>query len=424
MEIDPFADLSAFLEPPPRKETDGSAKAAQLSQQKDLNRHKVTDQLAAAIGNKLDPRSDQKRAEQSKGQGRHQTSTGRHRTSTLPTFLEAELANPPLPGQGLGHRWIYDMSRQLAVHLPAEEIFRLLKKARPDRSDKELRDAIHSGIRDRWLPRNPEAFAIARPESVLSPEEQNSLPPLPTTNETPWPLVDLPRLDHIVTSGIGLCDLWERSPYRLNEDCNQAEEVIDIIFPANLLLCCGYTESIFATRCRETWRGYLKDYALIVPSAMTAIVGPTIQDGRSSQHTKANTGERLYLVVEFDFREFDDQGGPTFWTALVQAWRAEGISLLDAQAALLWHLSQYESLVMVIHSGSKSLHGWFLALGRPEEELLDFMRLAVRLGADATLWRNRSQFVRMPEGTRANGAAQPVFFLNLQNAVVGCTSAQ
>jgi hypothetical protein len=392
----------------------------------------ITLSSAIPLGPKLEreylerePQSDPPKTNDEVSQAEQSKRQGRHRTSTLPAFLEIELENPPLPGQGLGNRWIYDMSRQLAVHLPAQEIFRLLKAARPDRTDNELWHGIQSGIRDRWLPKNPEAFAAAHP-TVLSPEEQDSIPTPSTTNKDSctWPLVDLPRLDHIVTSGIGLYDLWEQSPYRLSEDCNHAEEVIDIIFPANLLLCCGYTESIFATRCRETWRGYLKFYALIVPSPMTAIVGPTIQDGRPSQHTKANTGERLYLVIEFDFEEFDDEGGPTIWTALIQAWRAEGISLLDAQAALLWHLSQYEPLVMVVHSGSKSLHAWFSALGRLEEELSDFMRLAVRLGADATLWRNRSQFVRMPEGIRANGAAQPVFFLNPQNAVVGCTCAQ
>jgi hypothetical protein len=66
---------------------------------------------------------------------------------------------------------------------------------------------------------------------------------------------------------------------------------------------------------------------------------------------------------------------------------------------------------MAVHSGGKSLHGWFFCAGECEETLKNFMRSAVLLGADRATW-TRSQFVRMPDGQRENGARQTVYFFN------------
>ena len=63
------------------------------------------------------------------------------------------------------------------------------------------------------------------------------------------------------------------------------------------------------------------------------------------------------------------------------------------------------------HSGGKSLHGWFFCAGQPEERLLRLMRYAVSLGADPATW-TRSQFVRVPDGTRDNGKRQAVYLFN------------
>lgn len=52
-----------------------------------------------------------------------------------------------------------------------------------------------------------------------------------------------------------------------------------------------------------------------------------------------------------------------------------------------------------------------MAAGQPEERLRRFMRYAVALGADRATW-TRSQFVRMPDGTRDNGERQTVYFFN------------
>jgi hypothetical protein len=68
-------------------------------------------------------------------------------------------------------------------------------------------------------------------------------------------------------------------------------------------------------------------------------------------------------------------------------------------------------MVVAVHSGGKSIHGWFSCSGKPEERLRRFMRYTVRLGADPATW-TRSQFVRMPDGKRDNGKPQRIFFFN------------
>ena len=100
-----------------------------------------------------------------------------------------------------------------------------------------------------------------------------------------------------------------------------------------------------------------------------------------------STGKRRFLIVEFDT-------GTT-----------------DEHAALLVHLAQRAPLTLAVHSGSRSLHGWFHCAEAAEEKVSRFFRYAVSLGADRATW-TRSQLVRMPGGLRDNGNKQTVYFFN------------
>ena len=93
------------------------------------------------------------------------------------------------------------------------------------------------------------------------------------------------------------------------------------------------------------------------------------QNGEVSNRCLENTGARHFLIVEFDT-------GAT-----------------DEHAAVLFHLAQRAPLALVVHSGSKSLHGWFYCAGVAEEKVLRFFRYAVSLGADRATW-TRCQLVR------------------------------
>ena len=112
-----------------------------------------------------------------------------------------------------------------------------------------------------------------------------------------------------------------------------------------------------------------------------------ILPGRKSRRCEDNTGERQFLVIERDRGSLDDQ------------------------SAILLYLARFAPLVMVVHSGGKSLHGWFYIAGRSESKNKQFMDLAVSVGADHHTWL-KCQPVRMPEGTRDDGSKQRALFFN------------
>lgn len=283
----------------------------------------------------------------------------------IPRFVHDLLGSPPRRGDGL-NLWLFRCARVLHAFRSPAEIENLLTAAVGGESVRpgEIRRAVERSAPCAWVPGSPER--VSRPSA--------------------WPAVDTAARERVVSAGWGLVDLWEASPRRLDSDALMTEEVIDALFPGNPLLCGGWSSSSFATRRREDWRGQLSDLQLIVPSAMCAEFGKT-REGKRSAHTLENTGPRQYLVIEQDSGDADEQAG------------------------VLLHLAERAPLVLAVHSGSKSVHGWFRCGGKCDAELLPFMRYAVSLGADRATW-TRSQFVRMPDGLRDNGKRQRVFFFN------------
>ena len=332
--------------------------------------------------------------------------------TVLPTFVEDRLNNCPPAGNGV-NRWIFDTSRHLHAHLSPEHILELMREktrqcGRPV-LDREIIRQVECSRPVAWTPNHPERFAYA---GDLDLEIRLAArPPMPT-----WPEPDLDAIRAIVGGHWTLYDLWEASPIRLGSDHSLAEEIMDGLFPGNPLLCCGKTQYTFATRRRETWRGRLAELPFMVPNPMWERVGFT-QDGKQSEHTLENTAARVYLVVEFDFSEFARDGKtPTRWAPLVRDWRASDITVADACAALHLHLAARLPLVMAVHSGGKSLHGWYPAFSQTDSQLRQFMESAVTLGADPTTW-TRSQFVRIPDGRRENSERQTAYYFDLGKAV-------
>ncbi|MEP6699533.1 MAG: hypothetical protein ABJB09_07375 [Verrucomicrobiota bacterium] len=276
------------------------------------------------------------------------------------------LASPPTRGEGL-NIWFYRAARVLHPYRTAPDIKRLLSAVTLDEPVKpgEIERAVERRAATAWKPG----------------DRQRSSARVAT-----WPSVNQEQREAIIASGYGLVDLWENSPRRFEDNESCAEEIIDELFPGDALLCVGQSQSYFATQSRQEWRGSLGGMQLIVPSPMTARTGHT-QDKKESAHTLESTGARRFLVIE------QDSG-----TA-------------DEQSAILLHLTNWAPLALAVHSGSKSIHGWFWASGQPEEQLRRFMRYAVSLGADRSTW-TPSQFVRMPDGTRENGKRQTVYFLD------------
>jgi hypothetical protein len=289
----------------------------------------------------------------------------------LPQFARDLVASPPRRGQGLD-LFFFRAARVLHAYRSPEEIVELLRAVtagEPVRRG-EIERAVERSKACAYRPGQPLLYPLQSPWQKFNPEKRHAV---------------------ILESRAGFVDLWERSPVRLEEaEPCCTEEIIDRLFPGNPLLCCGQSKENFATQTREEWRGKLRNLQLIVPNPMTARSGRT-QEGKQSAHTLETTGPRRFLVVEQD----DD----------------EDRDAIDDQAAVLLHLARQAPLALAVHSGGKSIHGWFACLNQTEERLRRFMSYAVQLGADHATW-TRSQFVRMPDGRRRNGERQSVFYFN------------
>ncbi|MBX3739983.1 MAG: hypothetical protein KF712_03250 [Akkermansiaceae bacterium] len=286
------------------------------------------------------------------------------------------LPHRPSAGGGI-HPWLYRSACLLhrrggpAGRLSNEEIHLVLRVAvagcgRPV-PEKEIRDAVHNSSPDEMAKRQ-----VAGGSPRISK----------------WPLRDpLLQAKAIAESAIRqMVDLAKASP----EPCQPplaASAIIGTLFDDNPLICAGDDTRACNTMPRLCWGTKLDDLPLIVPSAMSAPLGKPQGKDYWSPRTLENTGPRLYLVTEFDQGTFDEQ------------------------AALIWHLTTWAPLVMVVHSGGKSLHAWWYCRGVPEEKLRAFMHYAVSLGADPITW-TRCQLVRMPGGLRDGSLRQRVLYFN------------
>jgi hypothetical protein len=127
----------------------------------------------------------------------------------------------------------------------------------------------------------------------------------------------------------------------------------------------------------------LSNSELVVPCWMTAKRGTTTT-GKTSEHTLENTGEPRFIVVDLD------EPPP------------------HEHPSILWKLAEHREPSLILSTGGKGLHAWF-PVGEDDELFWDY---AILLGADERIRKNKSQFVRMPNGRRINGKKQEVIFLN------------
>jgi len=272
---------------------------------------------------------------------------------------------------------------------------------RPPWSERELIHKIDSAL----------ARPSDKPRGHLIGEENLSRPKVhhaPPVKPVPaWPERDHGRILGLLRDSFqSLADLEAVSPVSI-AGLDDPYAIIDTLFQgvadADPWLCLAKEIKEPATRRRSDWHGHLERARFIVPNTMTGPKGETL-DGRPSVRCLANTGPRRFLVIECDFTEAADR-------PLFDHLHATGGTVADLCATVLGHLAQFAPLVMAVHSGGKSLHGWFSVLKQSEADLKRFMRWACLYGADKATW-TRCQLVRMPCGTRDNGRPQGVHFFN------------
>ena len=289
----------------------------------------------------------------------------------LPRFVKDLLASPPTAGEGI-HKWMFSTARYLHAFRSADEIAEIFRATLHGAGrripDREMQAAIADAKKAAWV-------AGQKNEIVY---------------QSAWPKLDKVKYTEITCKGLGAYDLWEISPYRFMDDKSYSNVIIEALFSGNPYLCCGLTNAIFESKKKQDWMrikaGGLRFQQFIVPSPCIGEYGLT-KDGKESAHCLNNTGPREYQVIEMD------QGSA------------------DQQCAVIEYLTKYMPLRMVLSSGGKSLHAWYDVKGKDEDKQLEFMKVAVSLGADPATWV-RSQFVRMPDGLRDNSKRQSVFYFN------------
>lgn len=289
-------------------------------------------------------------------------------TTDLPVWARDILSAPPQRGEGL-NCWLLKASIALR---------------RAGRAEEEITETLQCLTADQAIRPGEIERAVRRSAEYMT--DSGTIHPAAAK----WPELDTATRAKIAAQyDGGAVELWERSPIRFDDDTSHTEKIVDAIFPGNPLLCVADGPETAVTGPRESFRGQLGNKGLIVPSPMSALTGIN-QEGEVSVRCLDNTAPRRYLIVEQD-------SGP-----------------MDTQAAVIMHLATMAPLVLVVHSGGKSLHSWFVCGDQPEGALLRFFRYGVTLGADRATW-TRCQLVRMPDGTRCKDGEkkrQAVLYFN------------
>jgi hypothetical protein len=289
----------------------------------------------------------------------------------LPSALADSLAQ--FPSRGERNLWLFTIAARARHVASPDKVHTFLSRiaAHAGWTDRDFTKEITRAI-DRAFNPQPAPQKYSRPRtSDLRPSTKYN-----------WPEFDPSLWDHYVSTP-PLFENLEDPAASIN-----TADILDLLYNPDDLLCLALDIRSAVTQPRSDWRGMESAMEFIVANPMTALSGRT-QDGRLSHRCHDNaTTSRIYQVIEFD------RGSP------------------DEQAAILSALhSDRAPLVMVVWSGGKSMHGWFVVRHLTETDKVRFFSMACMLGADRSLW-DPCKLVRMPGGRRVTGESQPVLYFN------------
>jgi hypothetical protein len=164
--------------------------------------------------------------------------------------------------------------------------------------------------------------------------------------------------------------------------------LIGALFPQkDALVCIGSAFNRFITAPLAEHKN-LDQCQFIVPAYMSAREGITTE-GKPSCRALSNTGERRFIVLDFDKPPIEHHASIIRW-------------MMGTRAP-----------VLVLKSGGKGFHAWYAT--ETQDRDAQFWTLAIMAGADAAIRQNRGQAVRLPMGTRDNGNSQSVVYFNPNN---------
>lgn len=294
------------------------------------------------------------------------------------------LNEPPYEGI---HGWIFGRANFLKNHTElscaeAVEVIRAkLNQSRLRRQVevKEIIDSVSNAYKHDYHYEKASGFFSVQDQAPQFEGAWPSTMPMPKipkdnkkveeiiNSEGPWEIPEIISQSEIAASGLS------------------TKDILRILFNPEDLLCVGSVRRFVVEPLNE-----IQNFGeQIVPNPNREKFGLT-KNGRKSGHCRGAVGERKYLVVEFDDERLHHK----------------------YQASLIRHLrdSFKSDLRMIVNSGGKSLHGWFVASSN-EELNWKFMSVAVSLGADSRMWLPE-QFARTPNALRSNGNTQQCLLIN------------
>ena len=142
----------------------------------------------------------------------------------LPQWCVDVVANPPRSGEGF-HNWLFRAARTLwKCGRTANDIRAVLENAAETCgrhvSSREIEDALKNSL-----------------ASAFQPSRQR-----------PWPRVNKEQREAVIASGMGLVDLWEISPIRLEDNESHTEEIYAVTGNA-ITSACFVDAGANVTRC-------------------------------------------------------------------------------------------------------------------------------------------------------------------------------
>jgi hypothetical protein len=310
----------------------------------------------------------------------------------LPSHVKAALAAWPQSGSGtrLVHRHVLKVANYLRHYVTADQAAQIIAEGMPRRGKAgEIQAAIELAYGH-----SPARIAQEKP-----PRHQASVQ----------------MIEQIVAERFNghsmLEELRAGSPYSVPDD---TDLIVRRLFEPDSILCVARAPRSALSAPIDNFE-QLSDYELIVPSPMSDFYALD-EHGRKHARSLANTGPRRYIVTDFDIKPTDAHGNPTIYFDLFNRWQAAGVSLQDAQAALIMFLQELPGpLTMVVYSGNVSLQAWWFCEGESEEldaPLRGFFQSAVIVGADRAGW-TKCQLFRMPGALRSNtGCRQQVHYFD------------
>ena len=292
----------------------------------------------------------------------------------LPHFAPATSHNsptiPPPPEHGV-NLWILSVARfcQLAEYPQAQAFETITAHAGHLRPGRQLlRSEVERATRTAYGTAHQAGSGAPKPKALPSHELDKLCPPI--SEEAAQDFVSSSPIDRKMPTA----------------------EILALLFRPDEFLALKPVNQCSPERCQvknltEFFARAGKPYQFVSSSPITGRFGVT-QDGKLSFGALECFTSQRYVVVEFD-----------------------DVTPRSQFARLLWlkeKAGQHAPLVMMLKSGSRSIHAWYLPSSPDTADQLK--AAAVKLGADPAALRIH-QSVRSPNQTRDNGNLQEVLWL-------------